>query len=132
MILGDHAATLWCRVKRDTSLVDERPQLRRGVRPQDTTAGNDHRLLSLAERRDSRINQSRLGMRTRTRKLAAGDAPIDLVLFDCLVENIAGKIEIDGTRLTRHCFLEGHIDHLGNPTQLVNTFGPFCAGLQHR
>ena len=78
VVVGHHAAPLRGRVERDPGLLDKRPHLVPGLRPQDAAARDDDRLSRLVDRVDERVDRLRLGIGTRLDDRPAAIAPIDV------------------------------------------------------
>ena len=132
MVVRQHAAALGRGVERDAALIDELGELGPGLGPDHAAARKDDRLLGLADRVDERRDLPLVAQRTRVEQRPPGQAPVDLLLRDLRVENVAGEIEIDRTGLAEHRPLERVVHLLGNALEVVDPVGPLGARLHDR
>ena len=132
MVVGHHAASLRRRVEGDAGLLDELLHLGPGPRPDHAAAGDDHRLLGLGHRQDQRIDLLGVAQGPRVEDGPAAHRPVDLLLGDLGVEDVAGEIEIGGAGLAAHGVLEGCVHLLGDALEIVDAVGPLDAAAHDR
>src|SRR5947208_11777834 len=125
VIVGHDATALRGRIEWDAGLIDELPHLFPGVRPQHAAPGADDRLPRLLDRIDESVDRLRFGIGPRLQDRPAHIAPIDLVFLHLGVEDVAGKIEINGPWLAKQRGLEREIHLLRNALQIVHAVGIF-------
>src|SRR5438874_1985809 len=125
VIVGHDATALRGRIEWDAGLINELPHLFPGVRPQHAAPGADDRLPRLLDRIDESVDRLRFGIGPRLQDRPAHIAPIDLVFLHLGVEDVAGKIEINGPRLAKQRGLEREIHLLRNALQIVHAVGIF-------
>ena len=127
MIVRHDAAALRRGVERNAGLLDE---LLHSAQACDQITPLPDRMigwLRLGDRVDQRIDLAGIAERPRVEQRPAATAPVDLLLGDLGVENVAGEIEIDRARLAAHRFLERDIHLLGDALEIVDAVGPFGA-----
>ena len=84
-------------------------------------------LLARRQRHDQRIDLLGIAERARIEDRPAAHGPVDLLLGDLGVENVAREIEIRRPRLAAHGVLEGVVHLLGNALEVVDPVGPLHA-----
>ena len=132
VVVGHHAAPLRRRVEGDAGLLDELLHLGPGARPEHAAAGDDHRLLGLGHRLDQRVHLLGIAERARVEDGPAAHGPVDLLLGNLGVEDVAGEIEIGRAGLAAHGVLEGGVDLLGDALEVMDAVGPLDAALHDR
>ena len=132
MVVRHHAAPLRRRVEGDAGLLDELLHLGPGARPDHAAARDDHRLLGLGHGLDQRVDLLGVAERARVEDRPAAHGPVDLLLGNLGVEDVAGEIEIGGARLAAHGVLEGGVDLLGDALEIVDAVGPLDAAAHDR
>src|SRR5262245_43830469 len=84
------------------------------------------------EREEESIDLLGIAERTRIEDRPARHRPVDLFLGDFGVEDVAGEIEVGGTRLAAHGMLEGVVHLLGDALEVQDAIGPLDAAPHDR
>src|SRR5271165_4203132 len=118
MVVRDHAAALWCGVERYARCLHELLHFVPGARPDDARPGHDQRPLGLLQRRYQRRDLPRIAERARVHQWPFGEAPVDQILVDLLVEHVTWAIDVNRTRFAGHRLLQRETDLLWNTLQV--------------
>ena len=132
VVLGNHAAALRGRVEGNARRLDEGLQLGRRFRPQDAGPGNDDRLFRLLQQLDGLLDLRRVARRAAALRGVPRLGPVERILVDLGIENVARQIDIDRPRLPAHRLAEGAVDEFGDALRAVHPGRPFRAGFEHR